>query len=69
MTNTKVYYVRSLALQREILGADGSKSLQAYKPGSKVELSEAEAIKYQHLVESEDSYKSRQPKSSKKETK
>ena len=67
MAETKVYYVRSLTLQREIIDPDdGSKSLQGYKPGSKVELTEAEAIKYQHLVETEEQYKSRQPKTTKK---
>lgn len=60
-------YVRSLPLQREIIDSeDGSKSLQGYKAGAKVELTDSEMIRYQHLIESEEQYNSRQPKTTSK---
>jgi hypothetical protein len=59
------YYVRTLPLQKEIIDADGTKSLQAYKPSSKVELTEEEALKYQHLIETEESFNSRTAKTTK----
>jgi chaperone required for assembly of F1-ATPase len=65
-TNTSVYYVCSLTLQKEIFDHDGSKSLQAYKPGSKVELTEEQAVKYKHLIETEEQFNSRIPKTTAK---
>jgi hypothetical protein len=63
---SKTYYVCSLPLHKEIYDHDGSKSLQAYKPGSKVELTEEEAVKYKHLIETEEQFNSRLPKPTKK---
>ncbi|NJK56915.1 MAG: hypothetical protein HC939_13355 [Pleurocapsa sp. SU_5_0] len=60
MIDSKVYYVRTLPLHKEIIDQDGTKSLQAYKPGSKIELSEEEALKYQHLIETEQQFNCRQ---------
>jgi hypothetical protein len=57
--DSKVYYVRSLPLHKEIFDHDGTKSLQAYKPRSKVELTESEALKYKHLIETEEQFNSR----------
>jgi hypothetical protein len=56
---SNTYYVRSLPLHKEIFDHDGTKSLQSYKPGSKVELSEEEALKYKHLIETEEQFNSR----------
>lgn len=56
------YYVRTLPLQKEIIDQDGSKSLQAFKPGSKVELTADQALKYQHLIETEEQFNSRAAK-------
>lgn len=53
------YYVRDFPLHKEIIGAGGRKSRQVYQPGDAVELTEAEAIKYQHLIETEEQYQSR----------
>ncbi|MEM8828770.1 MAG: hypothetical protein AAGE96_05365 [Cyanobacteria bacterium P01_G01_bin.19] len=72
MSDTQTYRVRTLPLQREVIDPDdGSKTVQGYKPGSKVELTEAEAKKYQHLIETEESWQSRQPRktTTKKESK
>ena len=60
MAELKTYYVRSLTLQKEVMDEDGTKSLQPYKSGSKVELTENEAQRYRHLVESEEQHNSRQ---------
>ena len=61
-TNTSVYYVCSLTLQKEIIDHDGTKSLQAFKPGSKVELTAEEALRYQNLIETEEQFNSRNAK-------
>ncbi|MDJ0591127.1 MAG: hypothetical protein QNJ72_14215 [Pleurocapsa sp. MO_226.B13] len=53
------YYVRDFPLHKEIVGAGGRKSRQVYQPGDAVELTEAEAFRYQHLIETEEQYKSR----------
>jgi chaperone required for assembly of F1-ATPase len=60
------YYVCSLPLHKEIYDHDGTKSLQAYKPGSKVELTEEQAVKYKHLIETQEQVDSRVPKTTKK---
>ena len=44
------YKVRSFALHKEIF-EDGKKSLQSYRPGATVELTDEEFDKYKHLVE------------------
>lgn len=56
------YYVRDFPLHKEIVGAGGRKSRQIYQPGDAVELTEAEAVKYQHLIETEAQVKSRETK-------
>jgi hypothetical protein len=62
------YYVRDFPLHKEIVGAGGRKSRQVYQPGDTVELTEVEAIKYQHLIETEAQIQSRQLKTTKKAT-
>jgi hypothetical protein len=63
---SNTYYVRTLPLHKEIFDHDGTKSLQSYKPGSKVELSEEEALKYKHLIETEEQFLSRTVKTTTK---
>ncbi|WP_319419474.1 hypothetical protein [Pleurocapsa sp. FMAR1] len=55
------YYVRSLPLHHEKI-VNGKKSRQIFQMGETVELDVFEAIKYQHLIETEEQYQSRQPK-------
>lgn len=46
----KTYLVRSFVLHKEIF-TQGRKSRQTYQPGDAVELTDTEAKRYQHLIE------------------
>lgn len=47
----QTYYVRDFPLHRETIGVNGRKTRQTYQPHEPVELTEAEALRYQHLIE------------------
>ena len=55
----KTYYVRDFPLHKEII-TNGRKSRQTFGSGDSVELTDAEAIRYKHLIETEEQVKSRQ---------
>ena len=62
---TLTYYVRDFPLHKEIIDLRGRKTRQTFRPTEKVDLTEAEAKRYQHLIETEEQVKARSPKSSK----
>ena len=57
---TKTYYVRDFPLHKEIFDRRGRKTRQTFRPSETVDLTEAEFLRYQHLVETEEQAKSRQ---------
>lgn len=61
------YYVRNLPLHLEKI-VNGKKSRQVFQYGESVDLSEEDAIKYKHLIETEEQYKSRQKTTSSKKS-
>ena len=54
----KTYYVRNFPLHKEII-TQGRKSRQTYRPFDAIELTETEAKRYQHLIETEEQFSSR----------
>lgn len=61
----KKYYVRNFPLHKQIIGSNGRKTKQTYQSHDPIELTDAEAKRYQHLIETEDQLNSRTSKSSK----
>ncbi len=47
----QTYCVRDFPLHRETISALGRKTRQTYQPHEPVELTEAEAMRYQHLIQ------------------
>ena len=50
-TMKKTYYVRHWPLHKEIFDLRGRRTKQTYQPNDPVELTDAEFLKYKHLVE------------------
>ena len=59
------YYVRSLPLHLE-KNVNGKKSRQVFQMGETVELDDIQALQYKHLIETEESFNSRIPKTTTK---
>ena len=55
----KTYHVRDFPLHKEIISSTGRKTRQTYQPHDPVELTDAEAKRYQHLIETEEQLNSR----------
>ena len=63
----KTYHVRDYPLHREIIDSRGRKTRQTYQPHDPVELTDYEASRYQHLIETEEQLASRKIKTNTKE--
>ena len=57
---TKTYYVRDFPLHKDVFDLRGRKTRQTFRPTEKVDLTEVEFLRYQHLIETEEQVKSRQ---------
>lgn len=53
------YYVRNFPLHLE-KSINNKKTTQVFEPGELIEITDEEAAKYKHLIETEAQYKSRQ---------